>query len=49
MSRLKITPSPSEVAPMVTALVDLFCHSCGAPPAAIALAIDDTCDAAHGH
>ena len=49
MSRLENTPSRSEVARMTAALVDLFCRSFGAPPAAITLDIDDTCDAVHGH
>ena len=34
---------------MTAALVDLFCRSFPAPPAAITLDIDDTCDAVHGH
>ena len=34
---------------MTAALVDLFCRSFPAPPAAITPDIDDTCDAAHGH
>ena len=34
---------------MTAALVDIFCRSFGAPPAAITLDIDDTCDAVHGH
>ena len=49
MSRLENAPSRVEVARMTAALVDLFCRSFGAPPAAITLDIDDTCDAVHGH
>ena len=49
MSRLENTPSRIEVARMTAALVDLFCRSFPAPPAAITLDIDDTCDAVHGH
>ena len=49
MSRLENTPTRIEVARMRAALVDLFCRSFGAPPAAITLDIDDTCDAVHGH
>ena len=49
MSRLENAPSRSEVARMTAALVDLFCRSFPAPPAAITLDIDDTCDAVHGH
>ena len=33
---------------MTAALVDIFCRSFLAPPAAITLDIDDTCDAVHG-
>ena len=43
------TPSRIEVARMTAALVDIFCRSFPAPPAAITLDIDDTCDAVHGH
>ena len=49
MSRLENAPSRIEVARMTAALVDLFCRSFAAPPAAITLDIDDTCDAVHGH
>ena len=49
MSRLENAPSGIEVARMTAALVDLFCRSLSAPPAAITLDIDDTCDAVHGH
>ena len=49
MSRLENAPSRTEVARMTAALVDLFCRSFPAPPAAITLDIDDTCDAVHGH
>ena len=48
MSRLENAPSRIEVARMTAALVDLFCRSFPAPPAAITLDIDDTCDAVHG-
>ena len=34
---------------MTAALVDVFCGSFAAPPAAITLDIDDTCDPVHGH
>ncbi|MDE0175515.1 MAG: IS1380 family transposase [Defluviicoccus sp.] len=49
MSRLENAPSRIEVARMTAALVDLFCRSFPAPPAAITLDIDDTCDRVHGH
>ena len=45
MSRLENAPSRIEVARMTAALVDLFCRSFPAPPAAITLDIDDTCRA----
>ena len=48
MSRLENAPSRIEVARMTAALVDLFCRSFPAPPAAITLDIDDTCDPVHG-
>ena len=48
MSRLENAPSRIEVARMTAALVDLFCRSFSAPPAAITLDIDDTCDPVHG-
>ena len=48
MSRLENAPSRTEVARMTAALVDIFCRSFPAPPAAITLDIDDTCDAVHG-
>ena len=49
MSRLENAPSRSKVARLTAALVDLFCRSFPAPPAAITLDIDDTCDPVHGH
>ena len=48
MSRLENAPSRIEVARMTAALVDIFCRSFPAPPAAITLDIDDTCDPVHG-
>ena len=48
MSRLENAPSRVEVARMTAALVDVFCRSFPAPPAAITLDIDDTCDPVHG-
>ena len=48
MSRLENAPLRLEVARMTAALVDLFCRSFPAPPAAITLDIDDTCDPVHG-
>ena len=49
MSRLENAPSRTEVARMTAALVDIFCRSFPAPPAAVTLDIDDTCDAVHGN
>ncbi|MDE0173716.1 MAG: IS1380 family transposase [Defluviicoccus sp.] len=49
MSRLENAPSLSEVGRLTAALVDIFCGSFEAPPAAIVLDIDDTCDRVHGH
>ena len=49
MSRLENAPSRNEVARITMALVDLYCRSFPAPPTAITLDIDDTCDAMHGH
>ena len=48
MSRLENAPSRIEVARMTAAQVDIFCRSFAAPPAAITLDIDDTCDPVHG-
>ena len=48
MSRLENAPSRIEVARMTAALVDIFCRSFPAPPTAITLDIDDTCDPVHG-
>lgn len=49
MSRMENMPSRLEAARLTAALVDLFCRSFKAPPAAITLDIDDTCDPVHGH
>ena len=48
MSRLENAPSRIEVARMTAALVDIFCRSFPAPPSAITLDIDGTCDPLHG-
>ena len=34
---------------MTYAMVDLYCASYARPPAAVTLAIDDTCDTVHGN
>ena len=48
MSRLENTPSRTEIARMMGAMVDLFCASWKRAPASIILDIDDTFDAVHG-
>ena len=48
MSRLENAPSRGKVGRMTGALVDIFCRSFPAPPAAVTLDIDDTCDRVHG-
>jgi len=48
MSRLENTPSRTEIARMMAAMVDLFCASFARPPATITLDIDDTVDRVHG-
>ena len=47
--RLENMPSRIEAARMTAAMVDSFCRSFPAPPNAITLDIDDTCDRVHGH
>ena len=42
-------PSRAEAGRLTAALVDIFCRSFDAPPTAITLDMDDTCDAVHGH
>lgn len=49
MSRLENMPSRAQAARMTAALVDTFCRSFPAPPTAVTLDIDDTCDPVHGH
>ncbi|MGH7034030.1 MAG: IS1380 family transposase, partial [Stellaceae bacterium] len=49
MSRLENAPSKIEIARAMAAMVDQFCASYRSAPASIALDIDDTCDAVHGH
>ena len=48
MSRMENAPSRIEVGRLTAALVDIFCRSFPAPPVAITLDIDETCDAVHG-
>jgi Transposase DDE domain group 1 len=49
MSRLENTPSRTELARMMGAMVDQFCKSYRRAPQSITLDIDDTCDTVHGH
>jgi hypothetical protein len=48
MSRWENAPGLREVAQMMAAMVDLYCQSYDAPPAAVILDIDDTVDIVHG-
>lgn len=48
MSRWENAPGLREVGQMMAAMVDLYCQSYDAPPAAVILDIDDTVDVVHG-
>jgi hypothetical protein len=48
MSRWENAPGLREVGRMMAQMVDLYCQSYDAPPAAIILDIDDTVDVVHG-
>ena len=49
MSRWENAPTLHEIVKLSGVLIDLYCASYAAPPQAITLDIDDTCDVAHGH
>ena len=49
ISRLENAPSKSDIARLMSAMVDQFCDSYRRKPSAIVLDIDDTCDAVHGY
>lgn len=49
MSRWENAPSTRELAKMLAALIEIYCASYPAPPAAVTLDIDDTCDVVHGY
>ena len=49
MSRWENAPTLREIVKLSGVLIDLYCASYAAPPQAITLDIDDTCDVAHGH
>ncbi|WP_188945702.1 IS1380 family transposase, partial [Polymorphobacter multimanifer] len=48
MSRWENAPTTLELARMMKRMVAIYCASYAAPPAAVTLDIDDTCDVAHG-
>jgi hypothetical protein len=48
MSRWENAPTTRELVRMTGALVDIYCASYPAPPAAVTLDIDDTVDVVHG-
>jgi hypothetical protein len=49
MSRWENAPTTRELARMMGAMIDIYCASYPAPPAAVTLDIDDTCDVVHGY
>ena len=49
ISRWENTPTLREIVKLSGVLIDLYCASYAAPPQAVTLDIDDTCDVAHGH
>jgi hypothetical protein len=49
VSRLENAPSLREILRLMGVMVDLYCASYPAPPAAVTLDIDDTLDVVHGH
>ena len=49
MSRWENAPTTRELARMMVAMVDVYCASYPAAPAAVTLDIDDTCDVVHGY
>jgi len=49
MSRWENAPTTRELVKLMAAMVGIYCASYPAPPAAVTLDIDDTCDVAHGH
>ena len=48
MSRWENAPNLREIVRLMGVLVDLWCASYSAPPKAVTLDIDDTCDEVHG-
>ena len=49
MSRWENAPTTRELARMMAAMIDIYCASYPAPPKAVTLDIDDTCDVVHGY
>src|SRR5512136_120284 len=49
MSRWENAPTLREIVKLSGVLIDLYCASYAAPPQAVTLDIDDTCDVTHGH
>ncbi len=49
VSRWENAPSLRDLIRLMGAMVDLYCASYPAPPAAVTLDIDDTVDVVHGH
>jgi hypothetical protein len=49
MSRWENAPGLREIIRLMGVMVDLYCASYPAPPAAVTLDIDDTLDVVHGH
>lgn len=49
MSRWENAPTTRELAKLMAAMIGVYCASYPAPPAAVTLDIDDTCDVVHGY
>jgi hypothetical protein len=49
MSRWENAPTTRELAKLMAAMVGIYCASYPAPPKAVTLDIDDTCDVVHGY
>ena len=49
MSRWENAPTTRELARLMAEMIGIYCASYPAPPAAVTLDIDDTCDFVHGY
>jgi len=49
MNRWENAPTTRELARMMAEMIEIYCASYPAPPAAATLDIDDTCDVVHGY